>query len=424
METKRFIGSDLRRLYDRIRRELGPDAVVIRTRSLMREGAAPLTEILAAAPQGPAALSLESQQTVLHSLLARLEAEPRPLTVGDLEDLAARDALEEAASPPPLAEPGPAPGLDPEWLAELIPGAPALEEPRVAPALQVPSRDSQEAPLPFEWPARPVLEIPPHVRPAPGEHTRHRESRPAMIDDLISAGLSPAAARIVFETASWETGNHRAVAATLEQRRVRYPDEGQTAIITIQGPVGAGKTTALVRMALDCLDAGREALLVAADTAHVGARAQVHAYAEATGITVADAFEPREVARIVARAGRGACVFVDVPAGQWQAPKSCHAPAFNYLALPAQWEARALEAALAPFTTASFAGSVLTFSDLVTDLSPVISATIESRLGIAFLSSGRDVSTGIGIADPLTLASGMFTIRTGETTDGRIAASA
>lgn len=430
MEPKRFIGSDLRRLYDRIRRELGPDAMVIRTRSLMREGADPLTEILAAAPEGLPGLPLESQQTILQSLLARLEAEPRPLTVGDLEDLAARDALDQAlpaASPPePESEAEAAPDTD--WLTGFVPGAPAAAEDIEAAsanhAFSLPP--GEQAPPPVEWAPRPD--------PLDFRHTRSNESAqasarsgdstPALIDSLVAAGLSPGAARVVFESASWESDHRRAVAATLEQRRVRYPDEAATAIITIQGPVGAGKTTALVRMALDCLDAGREALLVAADTAHVGAREQVHAYAEATGIPVADAFDQREIAKLVAKARRGTCVFVDLPAGEWQAPRTSHAPAFNYLALPAHWEITALGAALAPFQVASFAGCVLTFSDLVTGLSPVLSAAIESRLGIAFISSGRDVSSGISVADPLTLASGMFTIRTGERTDGRLAASA
>ncbi len=424
METKRFIGSDLRRLYDRIRRELGPDAMVIHTRSLMREGASPLTEILAAAPEGTAGLSLESQQTVLHALLARLEAEPRPLTVGDLEDLAARDALHQADSPPPLPEPGPVPGIEPEWLTGLLPGAPGRPDGILARAREQLSQLPDERPPAFEWQVRPPIEVTPRARLSREERPARTESARSVFDSLIAAGLSPAAARVVLETAPGESNSYRALAATLERRAVRYPEEGQTALITIQGPVGAGKTTALVRMALDCIDAGREALLVAADTAHVGARAQVHAYAEATGLPVDDAFDQREVARSVARARRGACVFVDVPAGQWQAPRSCHAPVFNYLALPAHWDRGVLDAALSPLAASLFAGCVITFADLVTDLSPVLSAAIESRLGVAFLSSGRDVSTGIALADPLTLASGMFTIMTGETTDGRLAASA
>lgn len=433
MEPKRYIGSDLRRLYDRIRADLGPDAVIIRTRSLMREGAEPLTEILAAAAEGVAEYPLETQQSIVHGLLARLEAKPGPLTIGDLEDLVARDALDDSGD-----EEAPATAALPperEWLQGFVANAPAGPAGSAAPASEPASRaryafhlpeEEEVEPPPAGWAARPapVILHPPEPRGTGTRRPAGGDSPVSLIDELVAAGLSAAAARIVFESASWETDRRRAIAATLEQRRVRYPEEGRTAIITIQGPVGAGKTTALVRMALDCLDAGRDALLVAADTAHTGARGQVHAYAEATGIPVADAFDQREVARVVAKARKGACVFVDVPAGPWQPPRGCQAETFNYLALPAHWREQVLDWALAIFETASFAGCVLTCTDLVTDLSPVLSTAIESRLGIAFLSSGRDVSSGIAVADPLTLASGMFTIRTGETTDGRLVASA
>ena len=52
------------------------------------------------------------------------------------------------------------------------------------------------------------------------------------------------------------------------------------------------------------------------------------------------------------------------------------------------------------------------------------SLIVEAGLGLAFLSSGRDVATGIDVADPLTLASGVFTTRSRETTNGRLVATA
>ena len=51
MEPKRFIGNDMTRLYEKVRREFGPDAVIVRTRTLLRDGADPLIEILAAPPE-------------------------------------------------------------------------------------------------------------------------------------------------------------------------------------------------------------------------------------------------------------------------------------------------------------------------------------------------------------------------------------
>ena len=73
METKRFIGNDIIRLYDRVRREFGPDAVIVRTRTLMREGAAPLIELTAGpAPLVGGAIPLDAQAGVLEGALGRL----------------------------------------------------------------------------------------------------------------------------------------------------------------------------------------------------------------------------------------------------------------------------------------------------------------------------------------------------------------
>jgi flagellar biosynthesis GTPase FlhF len=67
---------------------------------------------------------------------------------------------------------------------------------------------------------------------------------------------------------------------------------------------------------------------------------------------------------------------------------------------------------------------VLTFTDLATDLSPALSLVVTACLGVAFLSSGRDVSAGIALADPAVLASGIFNTRSRESTDGRLVATA
>ena len=64
------------------------------------------------------------------------------------------------------------------------------------------------------------------------------------------------------------------------------------------------------------------------------------------------------------------------------------------------------------------------FADLATDLVPVLSPIVDSQLGLACLSSTRDVRIGFAVANPLTLASGIFTTFTGERADGRIVASA
>jgi flagellar biosynthesis GTPase FlhF len=458
VETKRFIGSDLTRLYDRVKRDLGPDAVIVRTRSLLREGAEPLIEIVVAPPDSEAELSLDLQRTLVEGALHRVTA-PRPVTIGDLEDQVAREAMAEFESLVPMPQATFETPPLPDWLLGFVSDAPAapfqaLERdpgdldaggdpaggrPRRRSLAPLPDEDPDAAPSP-EWAtrARPEIVTRRRARPAARAHSAPGDDDPAAGDMplkfqpvepgiatvLTAAGLSEAAARVVARSPYCALEPHEAVANVVADRLSRYPDEGQTALITIEGPAGSGRTTALMRMALDCADAGRPALLVAADSGHVGAREQVHAYGDAIGIDVVDAFEAGELARIVARARPGTCIFADVPAGEWTAPLQAAGQHYRYLALPANWQREAYERTIGAARGGEAAGWVLTFADITTNLTPVLSLVLESPLGIAFLSSGRDVSSGIGVVDALTLASGIFTIRRGDTTNGRLVATA
>lgn len=430
METKRYIGNDTTRIFARVRAELGPDAVIVRTRSLLREGAEPLIEVLAAAAAEPG-LSLALQRSLIEGALDRVEFEGKPLTVGDLEDLATREG---AAGELAYAPSAPAPREDdlaPAWLEGFVAAPPA------EPLRQVPPADASEpflpprstpAPPPVEWGSRPRIvtrERPPASSAAPtplGE--RFTPVEPGVAGLLVASGFSVEAARIAAAAAPGEHDPARALEAAIASREAAYPVDGRTAIISIQGPAGAGRTTALMRMALDCADAGRTAILVAADTSHTGGPAQVHAYGEAIGIPVFDAFSPQEFVHAVTRAPRGACIFVDVPPGRWAPPPIPSVDHFAYLAMPAHWNSTTLNAQLAAFDTSACSGAVVTHTDLVAGLAPVLSLVLETQLGLAFLSSGRDVSTGIEVADPLTLASGVFTTSSRETTNGRLVATA
>ena len=452
METKRFIGSDLTRIYDRVKRDFGPDAVIVRTRSLLREGAEPLMEVVVAPPDSDEELSLDLQRTLIEGALGRVTVS-KPVTIGDLEDQIAREAMAESEAPAPMSRATFEMPPLPDWLAGFVADAPAPpvqaldadpdgvgpeEGPsprrrRRASLTPLPDDVADAAPSP-DWAtrARPEIVTRKHVRPsgradegrATGRPLKVQPSGPGIAAELTAAGLSEVAARVVARSPYCALEPQEAVANVVADRLSRYPDEGQTALITIEGPAGSGRTTALMRMALDCADAGRDAILIAADSAHVGAREQVHAYGDAIGLEVFDTFEADELARIVARARPGTCVFADVPAGEWTAPTEVADQHYRYLALPANWQPEAYERTISTARAGEAVGWVLTFADITTNLTPVLSLVLESPLGIAFLSSGRDVSSGIGVVDALTLASGIFTIRRGDTTNGRLVASA
>jgi len=476
LETKRFIGNDMPRIYARVRSEFGPDAVIVETRSLLREGAEPLIEVMAAPPDYEPALPLDLQRALIDGALGRVEPTRRPVTVGDLEDIVQReadDAQEEVkrrdrrdrdfAALDAVQETREAP----EWLQGFVGNAPARPETNVK---ELPERwsddeddefgatrslDAEPGPVRFpslsDVPDEPVPSSDWASRPRPAIVTRRRErqdpgeAQPAahrprhragsdgqtaadsLVAELMDAGLSHRAAAMIAAAGGTGPAVDR-LAQLLTERPVSYPDESRTAVLTIQGAAGSGRTTALMRMALDCADSGREAILVAADGSHVAGREQVHAYGEAIGLPVVDVFDVQQMRAAILKARRGACLFTDVPPGPWQDPALPAVGQSAYLALPAHWQADALEAAIAPLlersTQAPFAGAVLTFTDLATDLSPVLSLVVTSSLGVAFLSSGRNVSAGIGLADPSELASGIFTTRSRESTDGRLVATA
>ncbi len=432
METKRFIGNDMPRLYERIRREIGPDAVIVRTRSLLRDGAEPLIEVLASAPQAQPEVSLDLQWQMIDGALGRLQISRPSATIGDLEDMVARDAdIPALASPGLVSGHGTASPEGPDWMQGYVDNAP--RGPVVARRAHAAEFDDEHLPAPGQGPApfqpRPRPSIvredaaPPMMPPKP-RRPDPATGTEAVYETLVGHGFSESAAERILLEAPGVMDARDALVATLEGREVLYPDEGRTALITMAGPVGAGRTTALVRMALDCADARRDAILLAADSTHVGARAQLHAYGEAIGIDVVDAFDTQDVIRELSKRKRGVCVFADVPAGEWRAPALPGVEVLNYLVLPAHWQPQALQATVAGAAQGGFAGAVVSFTETVTDLTPVVSLVVDSRLGLAFLSSGRDVSTGIAVADPLTLASGIFTTSTGERTDGRLVASA
>jgi flagellar biosynthesis GTPase FlhF len=381
VESRRFIGNDLSRLYRRVRSELGDDALIVSTRSLHRDGAPSLIEVMASRG-GADALPLELQQAALTTVLSRVAP---GLTVGDLEDLVLRGVLGQEYVEQPAQE---------EFAPAFEPTAPP--EPTVSYDRSPPSSPQTPAPV---------------------------RAQSTLEEQLTGAGLSELAAEMVATHPAAGSNAEGALSGYLRRLLAQYPDERQTALIMVDGPRGSGRTTALLRMALDCTEAGREAVLIAADDSHSGTVDRIAGYADVMGLHSFEAFDDEAMLRVLRRQPRGACLFVDTAPG-WIAPAAAGLAQFSYLAMPAHWQSGSMKAALLDLPEGHFCGAIPTFADIVTDMSPVVSLAIESGLGLAFLSSGSDISTGIAVADPAALASGIFAKRTGETTNGRLVASA
>lgn len=376
LQTKRFIGNDLARLYRRVRTELGEDALIFSTRTLHREGGAPLIEIQASPPADDDALPFELQQAMLSTVLSRVAP---GMKVPDLEDLVLRGVL------------GPSAVAD--VTAATVPGD-GIED------------------------AAGVYAPPAHPAEVPGQRMDERTTA----NDFMEAGISAAAAGAIEATYPGLAAEP-ALVAYLKRLPVTYPDEYETALVSIDGPAGGGRSTALLRMALDCSEAGRAAVLVATNAYRREEVDRLAAYAEVLGLDFVVAADDRGVEKAVRKVARGSVLFVDAEPG-WVPPAFVRAPFYRYVALPASWPVAELKAQIEDAGHGSFAGAIPTFTDIATNLIPVVSTVVALGTGIAFLSSGSDISNGITVADAESIASGIFSMRTGGRTDGRLVASA
>jgi flagellar biosynthesis GTPase FlhF len=373
METKRFIGNETARLYDRVRAEFGPDAVIVRTRTLMREGGDPLIEITAAAPSSlDVTLPLDAQEAVFEGALDALARERGGLTVGQLEALVAPAPPATASSPP----------------ANVL-NHPHHETARPASVIDLATR------------ARPVAQS-------------------GVVAALQEAGFTTRAARLIAE-ASADGDPAAAVEAFFAAREPDLPVEGEASLITVQGMAGSGRTTALMKLALDCADSGVATVLIAADPA---TRDEVQAFGLALGLPVYDAFTPAQLTRVLLAAPPAACMFADVPAGRWAFAGVAAVAHYPFLAIPADRSTRVLSLALSGTPEGTFAGALITLADNSGGLAPALSLAAELGLGVAFISAGSDIAGGIEIPEPTALASGVLTTTPRETTNGRSFATA
>ena len=252
LQTKRFIGNDLARLYRRVRTELGEDALIFSTRTLHREGGAPLIEIQASPPADDDALPFELQQAMLSTVLSRVAP---GMKVPDLEDLVLRGVL------------GPSAVAD--VTAATVPGD-GIED------------------------AADVYAPPAHPAEVPGQRMDERTTA----NDFMEAGISAAAAGAIEATYPGLAAEP-ALVAYLKRLPVTYPDEYETALVSIDGPAGGGRSTALLRMALDCSEAGRAAVLVATNAYRREEVDRLAAYAEVLGLDFVVAADDRGVEKAV-----------------------------------------------------------------------------------------------------------------------------
>lgn len=231
---------------------------------------------------------------------------------------------------------------------------------------------------------------------------------------LVQLGVTPRLARtLVAETGPAPEFNEawRQVVAVLRQRITCLDDPvlrhgGHFALC---GPTGVGKTTLASKLA------GRYALargnhtvaLVSTDDQRLGAHHQLKTFGRLVGITVRTVRSFEELPEQLAELHDRELVLIDLPGfapgdpGFRQSLATLHGlPTMveTYLVMSASTDHLSLERIVAAAEGQALAGCCLTKLDEAASLGPAVSAIVESRLPVAYLSDGQQVPDDVAAA--------------------------
>ncbi|NNF50991.1 MAG: flagellar biosynthesis protein FlhF [Gammaproteobacteria bacterium] len=239
------------------------------------------------------------------------------------------------------------------------------------------------------------------------DRTRRTPLQAQAMRNLSSLGLSPElVARIVSEAGeiSDYKGSWQAPLRYLRNALKVVPRTGlaTSGVVAMVGPTGAGKTTAVARLAArHTLEHGRGSLaLICADNVRVGARDQLRAYGQILGAPVYVASDGAELKKTTASLSRTRLVLVDTAGiGHRDAQFAEQIACFRdpsvavraYLALPANAQSEAMLETIDAYACLEPEGCVLTKIDEAASLGGAISALIDRELPLAWLCNGQRV---------------------------------
>lgn len=398
MKIKRFVDRDMRQVLSRVRKEQGPDAVILSTRRI-DDG----VEVIAAVDYDEALM----RHAFMPASADAGSGERTERGTTALHRAAARDADDApAAAVAPKPEPKAVPSRTTNWLrrAGQLPRAATREE-----ALADESRleDRTLADVCSELSSLRGLVETQLCGLIRQESAHASPMRTRILLNLARLGLAPdIAGRIVDELEPVEeVGDFWHDPLKLLLRSVPAIDDAlltQGGRIALIGPTGAGKTTTLAKLAAQYVMAkGADGVaLVCADTCRIGARQHLQALGDIMGIEVFAANGVRELDGLLDRLEDRKLVLIDTEGvGQRSATLGGRLEAWRpfgervrfYLTLSAAGQEAGLDETVRQFGRLPLAGAVVTKIDEAARLGCVIGTLIRHGLPAAWLSDGQQI---------------------------------
>lgn len=184
--------------------------------------------------------------------------------------------------------------------------------------------------------------------------------------------------------------------------------ERPPSVIALAGPPGAGKTTALVKLAMrEGIARRRSVAIVTTDSHRVAAAEQLRTYCAILGLPFAQAETPASLRQTAAGFASKDLVLVDTPgfsrsepdwALEWTRLLCAIPERQTHLVLPATWRARDLIASVAWWARFEPRALLFTRLDETDCFGGWAAAAIESGLPISYFSTGQRIPEDIEVA--------------------------
>lgn len=267
--------------------------------------------IVAADPLTTPFADLLRRATRVTEIPAAVEAKPFDLLADGITDYAGGEVLSDLRAAPELASPAFAPAL-PHYV-------PASSPARARPELPATDQPLNESGMNgTRGRAASQAEAAPSAAQAAAESAYDLLRAAGLSDDVAEAALEQAIKLV--PTAALGDGR-RLVEVALARLTAGLPAGPEleprslaNKALVFVGPAGAGKTTALLKTALELRRRGADVSVIGADVSHLGAREQLHRYGEVLNLPVQIAYSAVELSRLLSSMTPGRIALVDTPA--------------------------------------------------------------------------------------------------------------